>query len=104
MDSRGGKRIGAGRKRGYASLEHEKARDMLAIKLAKEFGPIADKAIEQAKNGDSDARKWLMDRAYGRPKESMDMNIESAFSLKGLAELRLEQREKEALPSSRNTH
>ena len=88
---RGGKRIGAGRKKGVSALEHEKARELLAIKLSTELGPIIDKAIEQAKNGDSDARKWLMDRAYGRPKDSVDMNITQPFSLKKLALMREEQ-------------
>ncbi|MEI6022680.1 MAG: hypothetical protein WCQ32_02470 [bacterium] len=85
---RGGKRIGAGRKKGVAALEHEKARELLALKLFTEFGPIVDKAIEQAKNGDPEARKWLSDRAWGRPKDTMDMTIKPVFSLKALAQER----------------
>lgn len=88
--TRGGKREGAGRKRGVSALIHEKARELLAIKLSTEFGPICDKAIEQAKGGDSDARKWLSDRAWGRPKDSVDMNVTEHFSLKKLSLMREE--------------
>ena len=83
---RGGKREGAGRKKGFPALQHEKARELLAIKLAVDFGPIVDKAIEQAKNGDTEARRWLTDRAWGKAKESMDVNVQPVFSLRALAE------------------
>ena len=85
---RGGYREGSGRKKGISALEHEKARELLAIKLSTEFGPICDKAIEQAKSGDGEARKWLTDRAWGRPKDSIDMNITKPFSLIELAKRR----------------
>lgn len=55
-----------GRKKGFPALEAEKARLMIAEKLATEFAPIVDKAIEQAKAGQKDARDWLTDRAYGK--------------------------------------
>ena len=64
--SLGGKREGAGRKKGFPALEAEKARLMIAEKLSTEFAPIVDKAIEQAKAGQKDARDWLTDRAYGK--------------------------------------
>ncbi len=86
--TRGGKRTGAGRKKGFPALQHEMAREILAQKLATDFAPIVDKAIEQAKNGDNEARKWLTDRAWGRAKESVDMNITPVFSLRALAEAR----------------
>jgi len=85
---RGGRREGSGRKKGFPALQHEMARELLAVKLATEFGPIVDKAIEQAKNGDSEARRWLSDRAWGRPKDTMDLNVAVPFSLKRLAEHR----------------
>jgi len=91
---RGGKREGSGRKKGFPALQHEKAREFLAIKLATEFGPIVDKAIEQAKNGDTEARRWLTDRAWGKAKESMDINVQPVFSLRALSE-RSSQLEKE---------
>lgn len=55
-----------GRKKGFPALEAEKARLMIAEKLSTEFAPIVDKAIEQAKDGNKDARDWLTDRAYGK--------------------------------------
>jgi hypothetical protein len=90
---RGGKREGSGRKKGFPALQSEMAREILAVKLHTEFEPIVDKAIEQAKNGDSEARRWLSDRAWGRPKDTMDLNVTVPFSLKRLAEYRDEQTE-----------
>lgn len=84
VNSRGGKRVGAGRKKGFPALQHEMAREILAVKLQTEFGPIVDKAIEQAKGGDNEARKWLTDRAWGRAKESVDMSVASSISLSDL--------------------
>ena len=69
----GGKRKGAGRKKGYPALEAERARLMIAEKLATEFEPIVDQAIFQAKLGNKDARDWLTDRAYGKPKQSTEL-------------------------------
>lgn len=66
MSKHGGKREGAGRKKGFAALEAEKARELIAIKLQKSFAPIVDKAIRQAKAGDKAAREWLTERAYGK--------------------------------------
>jgi hypothetical protein len=61
-----------GRPKGYAALEAEQARILVAKKLAEFFEPIVDMAIEQAITGDSVARAWLVDRAYGRPAQSVD--------------------------------
>jgi len=60
-----------GRKKGFPALEAEKARLMIAEKLATEFEPILDKAIAQAKEGNKDARDWVTDRAYGKPIQSL---------------------------------
>lgn len=62
----GGKREGAGRKKGYPAIQAELQRKMICEKLEKEFPPIIDKAIELAKLGDYKAREWLADRAYGK--------------------------------------
>lgn len=72
----GGKRKGAGRKKGLPALEAEQARIMIAEKLKTQFEPIVDKAIEQAKEGNKDARDWITNRAYGKPKESVDISGE----------------------------
>jgi len=55
-----------GRKKGYASIAAEKARELLCKELDKEWAPIVRKAIEQAKGGDAIARNWLSERGYGK--------------------------------------
>ena len=65
----GGKRPGAGRKKGSKAnhtFEAEKARALIMRKLFESLEPIIDKAIEQAKLGNHQAREWLSDRAMGR--------------------------------------
>lgn len=74
MATAGGKRAGAGRKKGFAALEAERQRDFVAKKLVKEFAPIVDKAISQAKDGDKYAREWLADRAYGKSMQAVEMS------------------------------
>lgn len=66
MAQRGGKREGAGRKKGVASILADKARNFIAEQVDKELRPIVEKAIEQAKVGDSKAREWLSERAWGK--------------------------------------
>lgn len=72
--SRGGKREGAGRKKGFAALEAEKQRHFIARKLVKEVGPIVTKAIELAKLGDRYSRDWLFDRAYGKASQLLEVS------------------------------
>lgn len=72
--SLGGKREGAGRKKGFAALEAERQRVMVAEKLVTEFEPIVDKAIAQAKEGFKDAREWLTEQAYGKVKSSLELS------------------------------
>lgn len=62
----GGKREGAGRKKGYAAIEAEKARERICKELEKTWKPIVLKAIAQAKAGDPVARAWLYERGYGK--------------------------------------
>lgn len=66
MAQRGGKREGAGRKKGLASILADKARDYIAEQIDKELKPIVEKAIEQAKAGDYKAREWLSERGWGK--------------------------------------
>jgi erythromycin esterase-like protein len=70
---KGGKREGAGRKKGFAALEAEKAREIIAKKLADSLEPIVNKAIKQAEEGDRFAREWLLDRAYGRVPQAVEL-------------------------------
>lgn len=66
MATYGGKREGAGRKKGVPTLLAEKARAYIAEQLAKNLPPIVERAIEQAKAGDKYARDWLSDRGWGK--------------------------------------
>ena len=63
----GGKRPGAGRKKGFAALEAERQRILVAERIAKDWKPIVDKAIADAKAGDKHARDWLYEFAFGKP-------------------------------------
>jgi len=72
----------------FSALQHEQACGILKTKLQIEFGYIVDKAIKQAKDGDAEARRWLTDRAWGKAKESIDMNVQPVFSLIALAKER----------------
>lgn len=72
--SAGGKRQGAGRKKGFATLESERQRDYVAKVLVKEFKPIVKKAVDQAKDGDKSAREWLADRAFGKATNAVEIS------------------------------
>ena len=112
MNNRGGKRQGAGRKRGIASIKAEEARKYLTMRVTEELEPILTGQIELAKGAyhevidvegkkiiyrklpDSGAATYLLNQTIGRAKETVDMNVAPAFSLialsKRAAELRLE--------------
>lgn len=79
--SKGGKRKGAGRKKGYKAIEAEKAREYIAKRVSDELDPIITKAIAQAKAGDGTARRDLMDRAYGKPKEVVEHKVEVSLKI-----------------------
>lgn len=68
--TRGGKRPGAGRKRGFAAKSAEEARKLLSERLNQEIGLIADILVSKAKDGDMQAIKELFDRAWGRSPQS----------------------------------
>lgn len=67
----GGRREGAGRKKGYVALQAEKFRQEVVKQTMKELRPILKKALEQAKAGDAQARSWLIDRGFGKALESL---------------------------------
>ena len=71
--AKGGKREGAGRPLATATLERQAARAFIAERLSQELGPIVDKAIEQAKEGNQQARDWLSDQAWGQAPKSLDI-------------------------------
>ena len=72
---RGGYRLGAGRKKGFAALEAEKAREYIAMRVTESLEPIVSSLIREAKKGSTRAAKELFDRAgYVVPKEPQTMN------------------------------
>lgn len=68
----GGKREGAGRKKAPHTIEAEKAREYIVQRVSEELEPIMDQLIAKAKKGDMAAIKDLLDRAYGRAKETVE--------------------------------
>jgi hypothetical protein len=80
----GGARPGAGRPKGSKggnTLEAEAAKAYIAQRVSEELEPIVTKAIEQAKAGDPTARKELFDRAYGRPKETVEVQADVTLKI-----------------------
>lgn len=72
-EKRGGKRPGAGRKKGFAALKAEQAREFIAAELEKNLKLIVTRAIDQAKEGDKYARDWLSDRAWGKAPQTLSL-------------------------------
>jgi hypothetical protein len=103
---RGGKRIGAGRKKGLASIKAEEARKYMNERISSELEPIITSQIEMAKGmyyevideegvkkvyrnlPDPRAATYLLNQLVGKAKETMDMNVTPIFSLRELAERR----------------
>lgn len=70
--ARGGKRPGAGRKKGVASILAEKTHAYAAEQLEKYKKPIIAALVKKAKKGDVFAVRELWDRAHGRPQQYID--------------------------------
>lgn len=106
MSTRGGRRAGAGRKKGLASIKAEEARKYLVDRVAGELEEILAGQIALAKglfyeevDGDGVKRiyrklpdprsaAYLINQAFGRPKENIDLSIAPRFSLIELAKQR----------------
>ena len=63
---KGGKRPGAGRKKGFSAKNAEEARRVLSEMVMKEISPIGEALIAKAKEGDIPAARELFDRAFGK--------------------------------------
>ena len=71
---RGGARVGAGRKRGFAAKDAEEARRVLSEMVMREISPIGEALIAQAKKGNVQAVKELFDRAWGRSPQAFSID------------------------------
>lgn len=65
-----------GRPKGEASILAERARIRLAQKITEELEPLMEAQIEQAKKGNTAAFKELLDRGFGKVKESVDLTTD----------------------------
>lgn len=74
MGKKGGAQPGAGRPRGVASIRAQEFREKVMEALEKEARPIIEKAIEQAKEGNQQARDWLTDRGIGRAMQALEIS------------------------------
>ena len=71
---KGGKRIGAGRKKGFAAKNAEEAHRVLSEMLISKIKPIAEALIARAEAGDVVAAKELFDRAWGKSMQSTEIS------------------------------
>lgn len=71
---RGGYRENAGRKQGYSAKSAEEARRVLAEMVIREITPIGEALISKAKQGEVSAIRELFDRAFGKPKQDLEVN------------------------------
>ena len=64
--ARGGKRPGAGRKKGFSAITAEESRKVIAELVVNDIVPITKALIKKAKQGDVKAASLLFDRAFGK--------------------------------------
>ena len=70
---RGGKRIGAGRKKEQRTIQSEKFREYLIEEVIKEKAPIVKALIDKAKLGEILAIKEVLERVAGKVKEQVEI-------------------------------
>lgn len=68
----GGLRPNAGRKKANHTILAEQGRKYIVEKVSQELEPIMDALILKAKNGDVAAIRDLLDRAFGKAKETVE--------------------------------
>jgi hypothetical protein len=76
--ARGGKRPGAGRKKG---LDAEAYRKYLIDQIVIHKAPLVDALIKKGISGDVQALKEIGDRALGRPQPSVEVKDKEGNSL-----------------------
>lgn len=69
----GGSRTGAGRKAGFAAKNAEEARRYLSERVAMEMASLTDALLKKALEGDMRAMQILMDRAWGKPRQEIQL-------------------------------
>lgn len=74
---RGGKRLGAGRKQGFAAKNAEDARRILSEMVMRDIEPIGKALIAKAKKGDVIAVRELFDRAFGKAPQTSNIDLSS---------------------------
>jgi len=70
----GGKREGAGRKKGYAAIQAEKSRAFFVKKLEKDLPTIYATLINSAKKGNTKAIEIILERAYGKASQAVTLS------------------------------
>ena len=70
-----------GRPKANHTLLAEQGRQYIIERVHKELGPIMDKAIAMAIEGDAATRKDLLDRAHGKPKEIVEHTGEVTLTI-----------------------
>lgn len=85
---KGGKRQGAGRKKGFSALEAEKAREFIAQKVSANLELITNALLKKAKKGDIRAIQILFDRALGKVAQAPDLlEVEDPRSIMNISQI-----------------
>lgn len=74
MATLGGKREGAGRKKGVHTLLAEQGRNRIAAYLDKHLPEILEALAQKARVGDVPAIKELFDRAWGKAPQGLEVS------------------------------
>jgi len=78
MAERGGKREGAGRKKGSIDPKKKLLRELITDDHVK----TALKCLTDAvKDGSIDAAKYLLDQKFGKPRQSMEVEIPNGVTI-----------------------
>lgn len=73
-----------GRPISEATIKAQLAREYIAEQIKESLGAIVAKAITQAIEGNSDARNWLSDRAWGKSIQPISGPDDGPIQIQGL--------------------